>query len=99
MLLDQLIAAIIVLIELIQTVVIIQFVLSMLIVFNVVSARNKVVSALMTALGAIVDPILNPIRRAMPNTGAIDFSPMIVIFGLDLIARVLMFLARMTASF
>jgi YggT family protein len=70
----------------------------MLIAFNVVSARNKVVSAIWTALSAILDPILNPIRRAMPNTGAIDFSPMIVIFGLDLVVRLLVFLADMTGS-
>lgn len=98
MLLFSLIAALIKLIQLIQMVVIVQFILSMLIAFNVVSARNKVVSAIMTALSAILDPILNPIRRAMPNTGAIDFSPMIVIFGLDLIVRLLVFIADMTGS-
>ena len=99
MLLFSLIAALIKLIQLIQMVVIVQFILSMLIAFNVVSASNKVVSALWTALSAILDPILNPIRRAMPNTGAIDFSPMIVIFGLDLVVRVLAFLAEMAGSF
>jgi YggT family protein len=98
MLLFSLIAALIKLIQLIQMVVIVQFILSMLIAFNVVSARNKVVSAIWTALSAILDPILNPIRRAMPNTGAIDFSPMIVIFGLDLVVRLLVFLADMTGS-
>lgn len=99
MLLFSLIAALIKLIQLIQIVVIISFILSMLIAFNVVSPRSKVVSALLTALNAILDPLLNPIRRAMPNTGAIDFSPMIVIFGLDLIVRVLVFLADMTTSY
>lgn len=98
MLLFSLIAALIKLIQLIQMVVIVQFILSMLIAFNVVSARNKVVSAIWTALSAILDPILNPIRRAMPNTGAIDFSPMVVIFGLDLVVRLLVFLADMTGS-
>ncbi|WP_421836271.1 YggT family protein [Novosphingobium sp.] len=99
MLLFSLIAALIKLIQLLQIVVIISFILSMLIAFNVVSQRNKVVSALLTALNAILDPLLNPIRRAMPNTGAIDFSPMIVIFGLDLVVRVLIFLADMTTPY
>lgn len=27
-------------------------------------------------------PILGPLRRALPNTGAIDFSPMLVLIGL-----------------
>lgn len=92
-----LIAAIYKLIELIQMVVIVQFILSLLLAFNVVSLQNKIVSAIWTALNAILDPILNPIRRVMPSTGAVDFSPMIVIFGLDLVRRILEFLANMTS--
>lgn len=33
----------------------------------------------------VTDPILNPIRRAMPPMGGLDFSPMVVL----LLARVL----------
>lgn len=29
-------------------------------------------------LGSVVDPILLPVRRMLPRTGMIDFSPMIV---------------------
>ena len=90
-----LIAAIYKLIELIQMVVIVQFILSLLLAFNVVSIHNKIVSAIWSALNAILDPILNPIRRVMPGTGGVDFSPMIVIFGLDLVRRVLEFMANM----
>ena len=32
------------------------------------------------ALDRIVAPFLNPIRRMMPSTGTLDFSPMILIF-------------------
>lgn len=41
------------------------------------------------ALGRIVNPFLEPIRRLMPNTGAIDFSPLILILAVELFSRVL----------
>jgi YggT family protein len=41
------------------------------------------------ALDRIVAPFLNPIRNLMPNTGGLDFSPLILILAVDLIARFL----------
>lgn len=41
------------------------------------------------ALDRIIDPMLAPIRRVMPATGAIDLSPMILIILIELIARIL----------
>lgn len=73
--------------------VIAQFVLSLLISFNVVNMHNNFVAAIWQALNAILDPILNPIRRLMPNTGAIDFSPMVLIIGLNILNIVISNLA------
>ena len=73
------------LISLIVTFVIVQFVLSLLISFNVVNMHNRFVEAIWTAVNALLDPILNPIRRIMPNTGAIDFSPLVLIVGLNVL--------------
>ena len=36
-------------------------------------------------LYAITEPVLGPIRRVMPSMGMFDLSPMIVIFGVQLI--------------
>ncbi len=41
------------------------------------------------ALGRIVDPFLEPIRRLMPSTGSIDFSPIILILAVEFLSRVL----------
>lgn len=98
MLLFTLIAAISQLIDIVVMVVIVQFVLSLLIAFNVVNTSNKAISAVWTALNAILDPLLNPIRRVMPNTGGIDFSPMILIFGLRLLVQLLFFLASLATA-
>jgi len=70
----------------ISTVIIVQFVLSLLLAFNVVSYTNKIVYSIWTSLNAILDPILKPIRRHMPDTGAIDFSPLVLL----LLIRILM---------
>jgi YggT family protein len=82
------------LINIIVFVVIVQFVLGLLIAFNVVNMHNQFVSAVYTALNAILEPMLRPIRKIMPNTGAIDFSPMVLIIGLTILQIILGNLAR-----
>lgn len=73
------------LISIIIVLVIAQFVLSLLISFNVVNMQNDFVAAIWRAVNALLDPILNPVRKIMPNTGAIDFSPLVLIIGLNII--------------
>jgi YggT family protein len=41
------------------------------------------------ALDRVVEPLLAPIRRILPSTGQIDFSPMILIILIALAAGVL----------
>lgn len=80
--------------NLIITVVIVQFILGLLISFNVVSFHNQFVSALWTALNAILDPILAPIKRRMPNTGGIDFSPIVLILLINVALIILSYVGR-----
>ena len=87
-----------VLIDLVTTVVIVQFVLSLLLVFNVISLNNNVVASIWQALNAILDPVLRPIRKIMPDTGMIDFSPIILIFGMRAIQILLTGAANSMAS-
>jgi YggT family protein len=81
------------LISIVVTLVIIQFVMAMLLQFNVISFHNHFVSAAWQAINALLEPILTPIRRIMPDTGAIDFSPMVLIVGLTILQKVLYGLA------
>lgn len=81
--------------DLITTVVIVQFVLYLLITFNVVSMHSPFVGALWQALNAILEPILRPIRRLLPHTGAIDFSPMVLIVVLQIVIIVLRYLGSL----
>lgn len=80
--------------NIISTVVIVQFILSLLLAFNVVSFQNQFVSAIWQALNAILDPLLAPIRRHMPNTGAIDFSPIVLLLLIKVVMIVLGYVGR-----
>lgn len=82
------------LISVVTTLVIVQFILSLLIAFNVVNMSNQFVAAIWTALNALLQPLLGPIRRMMPNTGSIDFSPMVLIIGLQILQIIVGNLAR-----
>jgi YggT family protein len=46
------------------------------------------------ALDRIVEPLLAPIRRLIPQTGPVDFSPMILIILIFLLEQVLYRLVR-----
>lgn len=89
MLLHTLVQMIDYLISVVSMVVIVQFVMSLLISFNVINTSNNAVVAIWRALNAILDPLLAPIRRFMPNTGGIDFSPMVLIVLLRLLSILL----------
>lgn len=69
--------------------VIIESVLSNVVAFGgKLSARHPLV----VALRAVVNPILNPVRRVLPppsRTGGWDLSPLIVILVLQMVRRAL----------
>ena len=93
MMLFTLISAISQLIDIVVMVVIVQFVLSLLISFNVVNLHNNFVAAIWQAVNAILEPMLRPVRRHMPDTGTLDLSPMVLIIGLTVLQIVLKNLA------
>jgi YggT family protein len=82
------------LMTILSTVVIVQFILSLLISFNVVSLSNNIVASIWQALSVILDPFLRPIRKIMPDTGMIDFSPMVLLIGLRVLQILLMGIAN-----
>jgi YggT family protein len=77
------------LISIIVMLVIVQFVLSLLIAFNVVNMHNQLVESLWKAVNALLDPMLKPIRRFMPDTGMMDLSPMVLIILLQILRIIL----------
>jgi len=60
-------------------------IMSFLLAFNVVNARNDFVRSLWQALNAVTEPVLRPIRAAMPDLGAIDISPLVLLLIIQFI--------------
>lgn len=60
-------------------IVIIYIVLSNLVAFNIVNMSNPIVSGLLRGLSQMVEPFCAPIRRILPDFGALDFSPMVLV--------------------
>jgi YggT family protein len=69
------------LITLYTYVVIANVILSWLMAFGVVNPYNPTVRAIWQGLNALVEPLLRPIRNVMPNLGAIDISPIVLLLG------------------
>jgi YggT family protein len=84
-----LIEIILYLFSIVTVVLIVQFVMSLLISFNVVNMHNNLVASIWRAVNVILDPLLNPIRRIMPDTGMIDFSPMVLLILMRILGIVL----------
>ena len=60
-------------------VVIANVVISWLIAFNVLNTSNRFVYSILELTYRLTDPILNRIRRFLPNLGAFDISPIILL--------------------
>ena len=59
--------------------IIINAVLSWLVAFNVLNTQNRFVFSVLNATHQLTDPVLNKIRRYIPNLGSIDISPVVLI--------------------
>ena len=60
-------------------VVIANVVVSWLVAFNVLNTSNRFVYAILDFTYRLTDPILNRKRRFLPNLGAFDISPIILL--------------------
>ncbi len=63
-------------------ILIINAILSWLIAFNVLNVQNRFVYTILEFSYRITAPLLNIIRRFLPNFGSIDISPVVLILGL-----------------
>ena len=60
-------------------VVITNVILSWLISFNVLNVQNRFIYAILELTYRLTDPFLRRIRRFLPNLGALDISPIILL--------------------
>ena len=60
-------------------VVIANVIIIWLIEFNVLNTQNRFVYSILELTYRLTDPILNKIRRFLPNLGTLDISPVILL--------------------
>ena len=60
-------------------VVIANVIISWLVAFNILNTQNRFVYSILEFSYRLTDPILNKIRRFLPNLGSLDISPIILL--------------------
>ena len=71
-------------------IIIINAILSWLVAFNILNTQNRFVFSVLEFSYKLTDPPLNYIRKFIPNLGAVDISPVILILILWLIKDVIL---------
>ena len=78
---------IMILLNVAKWVIIVQAVLSWLIAFNVINMSNDVIRSIWIAIDRLTEPLYRPIRRILPDLGALDLSPMVVLLIIIILER------------
>lgn len=68
-------------------VIFVQVILSWLLAFNVVNRHSQIVGGLIYGLDRITEPLYRPIRRVLPDFGAIDLAPLVVLLVIAFLQR------------
>lgn len=68
-------------------IIIAQFVVSLLITFNV--ANNHTIRSIANGLDQVTEPIYRPIRRVLPVMGGLDFAPLVVLVLMQILTIVI----------
>ena len=82
---------IMVILQLYWWVLLIMIIMSWLISFNVINTRNQFVEAVWRVVNQLTEPLLNPIRRVMPNFSGLDISPIILFLIIFFIERIIIY--------
>lgn len=69
-------------------IIIIQAVLSWLVAFNVINTNSDFVRSVLYTLDRITEPLYRPIRKIMPDLGALDLSPLVVLLVLYILMNI-----------
>ena len=60
-------------------IMIVHIIMSWLINFQVWTLRQPLVAQIWTGLNRLLEPIYQPIRRVLPDTGALDLAPLVAL--------------------
>jgi YggT family protein len=78
------------LLSVVMWIIVVQAILSWLVAFNVVNTHNDFVRQMLYSLDRITEPLYRPIRRILPDFGALDFSPMVVLLLIYILRNIVL---------
>lgn len=78
-----------VLLDVLWWVIVVQFVLSLLIAFNVINTQSGFIRGLYDGLDRLTEPLYRPIRRVLPNLQGIDLAPAVVLITIAILSIIL----------
>lgn len=76
------------LLNIVWWIIVIQAILSWLIAFNVINTHSDVVRTVWNALQRVTEPMYRPIRRILPDFGALDLSPLVVLLVIYILSNI-----------
>lgn len=69
--------------------VFVMVILNWLTLFGIINPYNRFIILIQEFFGRLFEPMLQPIRRILPNLGGIDLSPVVLILAFYLLQGVL----------
>lgn len=73
-------------------IIIASVVVSWLIAFDVMNTRNPQAANLVNLLRRVTEPVYKPLRKFIPSIGGIDITPIIIIFGIQILKNIVAYL-------
>ena len=70
-------------------IMVIHIIMSWLINFQVLNLRQPIVASIWDGLNRLLEPIYRPVRRILPDTGALDLAPLVVFIGIIICCDIL----------
>ena len=77
-----------VLLDVVWWIIVVQAIMSWLIAFNVINTYNNGVRSIWQALQRMTEPLYRPIRRILPDFGALDLSPLVVLLVIQILRTI-----------
>jgi YggT family protein len=72
-------------------IIIVQVLISWLIAFDVLNIRNPQAANIVRLLDRATEPVYRPLRKVIPPIGGIDITPIIVLFGIQLAQKLVVY--------
>ncbi|MCX7646260.1 MAG: YggT family protein [Rhodobacteraceae bacterium] len=71
-------------------IMIVHIIMSWLINFQVLNLRQPLVAQIWDGLNRLLEPVYRPIRRMLPDTGALDLAPLVLFLVIIILRDILL---------